>query len=148
MLFVSYGNLEKMKEEKMTYQINGDFHLTEGAVLVELVEQEKAESYYSIIGIFPADFEDGLKFAYISGILFESEVDDYIDDDLMRSAGRESIEDYEDDYDKIYDIMYFSGLQVFYDPNPFIDYEELLRELKAIDIEGVEGEDYSLELLD
>lgn len=147
MLIVRYNNLEKMKEEKMAYETFGDFHLTEGSVLVELVEQEKAESYYSIIGIFPADFEDGLRFAYITGILFESEVDDYIDDDLIRFVGLESIDDYEDDYEKIYDIMSVEGLQVFYDPNPFVDYEGLLRELKSIDIEGIEGEDYSLELL-
>ena len=132
----------------MAYKTFGDFHLTEGSVLVERVEQEKADAYYNIIGIFPADFEDGLKFAYITGFLMENEVDDYIDDGLIEYVGLESINDYEDKYQKIYDVMSVNGLQVFYDPSPFIDYEELLSELKAIDIEGVEGEDYSLALLD
>jgi hypothetical protein len=44
--------------------------------------------------------------------------------------------------------MSVHGLSIFYDTNPFIDYNQLLEELKHINIEGIEGKDYSLELLD
>lgn len=130
------------------YKTFGDFNLTEGSVLIKRFEGE-GSPYYDVIGIFPRNFEeDNLRFVFIKGILYHDEIDDYLDESLLKYVGRESIDDYKDDYEKIYDIVSYDGLSVFYEPNPFVSYEELLEQLKYIDIEGVEGVDYSLELLD
>lgn len=132
----------------MSYKTFGDFNLIQGAVLIEQIKDKDTEDYYNIIGIFPTYFDDKQRFAYLTGSLFHSEINDYIDDDLIKFVGLESIDDYEGDFEKIYDIMSVHGLSIFYDTNPFIDYNQLVEELKHINIEGIEGKDYSLELLD
>jgi hypothetical protein len=87
----------------MSYKTFGDFNLIQGAVLIEQIKDKDTEDYYNIIGIFPTYFDDKQRFAYLTGSLFHSEINDYIDDDLIKFVGLESIDDYEEDFEKIYD---------------------------------------------
>ena len=127
----------------MAYKSYGDFSIPEGAVLVKDVKDQK---YYDVIYIAPvcdAEEEDK-EFIFVSGILDYDEVNTYIDKSLLNYVGLETIEDYEDIYEKIYDIMSYQGLDLFYKENPFVSYETLLENLKNIEIEGEEEVDYSL----
>ena len=132
----------------MTYKRYGDFNITEGAVLVEDV---KDEEYYQVLYIEPCYFEnledENKEFILIGGILLYDEIDGYINKDFLNYVGLETIEDYENVYEKIYDIMSYKELDLFYDEDPFVNYKSLLEKLKEIEIEGKEEVDYSLERL-
>ncbi len=128
----------------MAYKRYGDFNITEGAVLVEdVVDKEQ----YNVLYVKPLCYSDDedKEFVLIGGILEYDEVDSYINKDFLGYVDLENIEDYESVYEKIYDIMSYKGLDIFYDPNPFISYKLLLEKLKSIEIKGEEGIDYSLE---
>lgn len=128
----------------MAYKRYGDFNITEGAVLVEDVVDKEQYNVLYVEPLYYSDDEDK-EFVLIGGILEYDEVDSYINKDFLGYVGLENIEDYESVYEKIYDIMSYKGLDIFYDPNPFISYKLLLEKLKSIEIKGEEGIDYSLE---